>query len=53
MWELFPRLLYVCTGDDDEEQGGFGYEYLNEIIVVLKKYVSRDPERMKLYGLNM
>jgi hypothetical protein len=29
MWKLFPQLLYVCAGSENEQNGGFGLEYVN------------------------
>ena len=43
MWTLFPQLLYVCAGEDGDMDGGFGFEYITQIVVALKNYISRDP----------
>ena len=43
MWNLYPQLLYVCAGNDDDEDGGFGFEFVNQIVVAIKNYISRDP----------
>ena len=45
MWNLFPQLLFVCTGKDDQEEG-FGFENLNVVTLAMKNYISRDPDGM-------
>jgi hypothetical protein len=47
MWKLYPQLLYVCAGGEGENQGGFGLEYVNQIVVVIKNFVARDKNFMK------
>ena len=44
MWKLFPQLLYVCAGDDGDMDGGFGFEYISQIVIAIKNYISRDPK---------
>lgn len=50
MWKLYPQLLYVCAGQDGDEDGGFGFEYVSQIIVALKNYIARDPDGMLVVG---
>lgn len=50
MWRLFPQLLYVCAGDDGDMDGGFGFEYITQITVALKNYISRDPKGANSVG---
>lgn len=50
LWKLFPQLLYVCAGEDGDMEGGYGFEYVNQITDALKNYVSRDPEGMLKLG---
>jgi hypothetical protein len=38
--------LYVCAGTDGDEDGGYGFEFVNQIVVSIKNYISRDPEGM-------
>lgn len=47
MWMLYPQLLYVCAGSEGEKSGGFGLEYVNQVIVALKNFVSRDQNALK------
>ena len=35
MWTLFPQLLYVICGDENDPEGGFAFEYLAQISVSL------------------
>jgi len=50
MWKLYPQLLYVCAGGDGDEEGGFGFEFVNSICVALKNYIARDPNGMMKVG---
>ena len=52
MWKLFPQLLYVCAGSEENKDGGFGLEYVNAIVVALKNYISRDPTGILAVGEN-
>jgi len=31
-------------------EGGFGFEYVNQICIALKNYVARDPDGMMAVG---
>lgn len=50
MWKLFPQLLYVCAGSAENKNGGFGIEYVNQVIIAIKNYISRDNEGLKRIG---
>ena len=50
IWRLYPQLLYVCAGSDGDQDGGFGFEYVSQICVALKNYISRDPQGMMSVG---
>ena len=41
--------MYLCIGNDDAEAGD-GYEFLYQVIITLKNYVSRDPQGMLKIG---
>ena len=49
-WRLYPQLLYICAGNDQDEEGGFGFEFVNQICLALKNYISRDPDGMMNVG---
>ena len=36
----------MAVGNDEDEYGGLGFEYVNEIALAIKNYISRDPEGM-------
>jgi len=40
----------VCAGGDGDEEGGFGFEFVNQICVALKNYIARDPNGMMKVG---
>lgn len=44
MWKLYPQLLYVVCGDQNDPDGGYGFEYLSQIAVSLQNYISKDPD---------
>ena len=50
MWKLYPQLLYVCAGDESSQQEGYGFEFVNQICLAMKNYVSRDPANMLAVG---
>jgi hypothetical protein len=50
IWKLYPQLLYICAGADGDDEGGFGFEFVSQIAVTLKNYISRDPEGMLAVG---
>ena len=52
IWKLYPQLLYICAGAEGDDEGGFGFEFVTQICVTLKNYVSRDPEGMLALGEN-
>mmetsp|Transcript_29520 Transcript_29520/g.44887 ORF Transcript_29520/g.44887 Transcript_29520/m.44887 type:complete len:666 (+) Transcript_29520:641-2638(+) len=50
LWKLFPQLLYVVAGTDENEEGGYGMEYVNQVVIALKNYTSRDSQGMLAVG---
>lgn len=46
MWRLYPQLLFVCAGSDGDLEGGFGFEYVSQIVIALKNYIAKDPNGM-------
>mmetsp|Transcript_39342 Transcript_39342/g.29058 ORF Transcript_39342/g.29058 Transcript_39342/m.29058 type:complete len:92 (+) Transcript_39342:1036-1311(+) len=33
MWKLFPQLMYVICGEDNDPEGGYAFEHLAQISV--------------------
>jgi len=52
MWKIFPQLLYVCAGGEDNKEGGFGLEFVSQVTIALKNFISRDPNTMLAIGEN-
>mmetsp|Transcript_7597 Transcript_7597/g.12766 ORF Transcript_7597/g.12766 Transcript_7597/m.12766 type:complete len:328 (-) Transcript_7597:970-1953(-) len=50
LWKMYPLLLYVCAGDDGDMEGGYGFEFVSQICLAIKNYISRDPEGMLRVG---
>ena len=46
LWELFKQLLYITVGNSLDQNAAFGFEYLNQISVAIKNFISRDPDGM-------
>jgi len=38
------QLLYVCAGADGDMEGGYGFEFVNQIVIALKNYFAKDPQ---------
>lgn len=43
LWKLYPQLLYVCGGADENTDGGFGLEHLAQVVVAVKNFIASDP----------
>jgi hypothetical protein len=35
MWKLFPQILHITAGQDNDVDGGFAFEYLNIVTMVV------------------
>ena len=47
IWQLYPKLLQTCSREDlynNDTDGGYGFQYLNQITLLIKNYLIRDPE---------
>lgn len=43
MWRLFPQMLHIVAGNDNDVDGGFGHEYLSSIVTCVQNYIAKDP----------
>lgn len=43
MWRLFPQMLFIVGGKEDDVDGGFAFEYLNLVSVCIQNYIAKDP----------
>ena len=50
MWKLFPQMLYIVGGKDDDVDGGFAFEYLPQVAVAVQNYISKDPQTFLSVG---
>jgi len=41
---MLPQLVFVITGRDDEEEGGYGFEFISTITNCVQNYIAKDPE---------
>lgn len=42
MWNLFPQLLFLITGSE-QEQSGAGFPYYHRLSITILNFISRDP----------
>jgi hypothetical protein len=43
MWKIFPQLLFLVCGNEDDPDGGYGFEYISQIAVSIQNFISKDP----------
>lgn len=44
MWRLYPQMLYIAAGNDNDIDGGYGHEYLSQITTCVQNYIAKDPK---------
>ena len=50
MWLLFPMMLHVVGGAENDVDGGFAFEYLNLATVCIQNYIAKDPLTLMSVG---
>jgi len=43
MWKLYPHMLHIVAGNDTDIDGGFGHEYLTQVVTCTQNYIAKDP----------
>ncbi|MEY4881161.1 MAG: hypothetical protein RLZ87_590 [Armatimonadota bacterium] len=43
MWKLYPHMLHIVAGNDTDIDGGFGHEYLTQVVTCAQNYIAKDP----------
>lgn len=43
MWKLYPHMLHIVAGNDTDIDGGFGHEYLTQVVTCVQNYIAKDP----------
>ncbi len=43
MWKLYPQLLFLVCGNENDPDGGYGFEYISQIAVSIQNFISKDP----------
>lgn len=44
LWRLFPHMLYIVAGKPGDEDGGYAFEYLNNVATCVQNYIAKDPK---------
>jgi len=50
MWKLFPQVLHICIGNDNDEEGGYGFEYLGIMTTLIQNYISKGADMFTQVG---
>jgi hypothetical protein len=45
MWKMFSTLVYLVTGIEGDDDSGYGFEFTNQIGVLMQNYANKDPAR--------
>ena len=43
LWNLLPQMIYVVSGNGLDTSGGFASEYLENAVVCIQNFISKDP----------
>jgi len=43
LWKLFPQMLYIVGGNPGDVDGGFAFEYLNNVATCIQNFIAKDP----------
>jgi len=43
MWNLFPQMIFLITGNDNESSGT-GIDNINRMAITFQNFISRDPQ---------
>ena len=46
LWRLYPQMMFITVGSEDNPDGGAGFEFVSQICAVLRNYFSRDPDSL-------
>ena len=50
LWKLYPQLMYVICGGENDPEGGFAFEYLGQISVSIQNFIAKDPQSFLTQG---
>lgn len=50
MWKLLPQIMYMVAGQDDDVDGGYGFEFLNLASVCIQNFIAKDPKTLMVTG---
>ena len=50
MWKLLPQILHITAGQDNDVDGGFAFEYLNIVTMVVQNYIAKGSQTLMTVG---
>ena len=50
LWKIFPQLLFITVGSENDGEGGAGFEFVSQVVNCLKNYFAKDPQGCKKIG---
>jgi hypothetical protein len=50
LWKLYPQMLYIVGGNPGDVDGGFAFEYLNNVATCIQNYIAKDPQTFLSIG---
>ena len=43
LWKILPMMMYVVVGGENDMDGGYGFEYLQQVAICLQNFIAKDP----------
>lgn len=50
LWKLFPQMIYMVAGNENDVDGGFAFEYLAQVTTCIQNFISKDPATLLTVG---
>jgi hypothetical protein len=50
MWKLLPQLMYMVAGQDNDIDGGYGFEFLGASSICIQNYIAKDSKTLLTTG---
>ena len=42
IWTMLPQMMFITAGNDDDVDGGFAFEHLGQVVIILQNLVNKD-----------
>lgn len=43
LWKILPQLIYITAGNADDVDGGYGFEFLQQVSICIQNFIAKDP----------